>query len=217
MKLPPLPTCDSHGWFQPVIHPAPPSWPWALPHLYGVNYAPDPGEEIIGASASPNGRSEIETGFLNDRFRFEVIGYWQGDFALVHLAHSRSRELAEKEVRNTFEAIRVKYLMLSGQVVRENQKVEITGTWPSEWAVKSLQDIGIFCSFIYEQAKGRGGQRDADAFRESITRAWPPTEQLLVYISALELAQVKLVPHLESKAKEQLAEVLSVAQSWLRQ
>lgn len=215
MELPLLPNCDSHGWFQPVLPPPSPNWPWALPHFYAVNVAPDPGEEIIGVSASPDGSYEARSGFLSGRAWFEVIGFWNGEYRLLHWNQTMTRDLAEKEAKNTFKTIAVRYLMRSGRVISENHKVEITGKWPTKWTVKTHQDIGVFCSFLYEQAKGNGGQSAADIFRNSITCASPVTEQLRVYILALEKAQVVLVPYLSSEIKIVLADVLRSARAWL--
>jgi hypothetical protein len=67
-------TPDSHGWFEPVVEPAPPGWPWALPHLCAVNVAPDPGVEVIGASASPDGSGSVREGWVADRTRIESVG-----------------------------------------------------------------------------------------------------------------------------------------------
>jgi|WetSurMetagenome_2_1015567.scaffolds.fasta_scaffold11695_9 hypothetical protein len=197
MTPPPPPACDSHGWFQAVLPPPPPTWPWALPHLYAVNVAADPG-------------------VLDTCSRFEVIGFWHGEYALLHWEQTPTRSSADEQARSTFRELHVRYLLHSGEVIDENQGVEITGTWPAKWVVKSHQDVGVLCAFVYESAMAHGGRREADAFRSSITRAWPITEQLLVYVSALEMAHVALAPYLGPEVMTVLAEVLKTVRGWLR-
>ncbi len=103
-----------------------------------------------------------------------------------------TRAVAEQEATSSFAAIPVRYLMHSGQVVSENQGVAVTGDWPSRWVIKSFHDIGVLCSFIFEQARNAGAQKEVVVFRNAIKPAWPATEQLLVYIAALEFGKAKL-------------------------
>ena len=217
MDLPSPPSCDSHGWFQPVIQPLPPSWPWALPHLYAVNVASDPGWATTRASAKRDGSVELSNRVVSDRSRFEVIGFWRGAFGLVHWERTMTRKRADDEAQSTFASIPVRYLMHSGQVIRENSTVLVTGSWPSQWSIDSLSDLGAFCAFIYDEAKEHGAQDEAKIFRQSIRFAWPPTEQLLVYIAALESAEAALSPWLTPSNRRHLAEVVLRARTWLQE
>jgi hypothetical protein len=152
---------------------------------------------------------------VSDRSRFEVVGFWRGEFGLVHWEQTRTRKRADDQAQGTFDSIPVRYLMNSGQVVRENSKVRITGDWPSKWTIASLQDLGVFCAYIDDRARAGGAQEAADVFRKSITPASPQTEQLLVYIAALKKAQSTLSQCLDSNTNHQLAEVTELAQKWL--
>jgi len=211
-----VPGVDSWGWFEPVLSPAPESWPWALPNLYAVNIAPDPGVEIVGGSASPDGDLNVVTSFVRDRTRIEEIGFWRGTFGLVRRRRHPSRKDAEKEALDSFNVLRAKYLMRSGKVVEENDQVTIIGDWPPVFSFASLRDLGVFCAFIYEKAIEGGAKDEAVKFRESIRLESTGTEQLVTYIKSLELGQSKLETYLSPADRSILWQAHQTARGWLR-
>ena len=199
-----------------MLPQAPKDWPWALPHLYAVNTAPDPGEAPAEASASRNGTVTVRTLLQHDRTRFEVVGYWRGQFALFH-SHTRvSHALAEKEALDCFNMGRVKCLMESGRKVKENPEVVLTGEWPSDWTIRVIPDVGVFCAYLFEQACRNGGRLPAERFRSQIGFAWPPTELVMMYLAALEFAQTQLPLYLNSHDTALLADILATVKGWLR-
>jgi hypothetical protein len=215
MTSPPAPTPDEHGGFASVVPPAPLHWPWALPDWYAVNTAPDPGVEITGASASPDGTSSVHKRQVPDRTRIEIIAYWRGAFGLVDQSHAHTAAAALIRARGAFGSRPTRYLMESGRVIEENKAVRTTGEWPAEWKVTTISDLGTFCAFLFEQAANAGAGGAATRFKGSIHAAWPPTEQLMVFISSLEVAQATLGPYLDSHARHSLEAVLMTSRAWL--
>ncbi|HUQ71601.1 MAG TPA: hypothetical protein VM165_18880 [Planctomycetaceae bacterium] len=215
MTPPPAPTPDEQGGFASVVVPAPPCWPWALPHWYAVNTAPDPGFEITGASASRDGTSSVRERWVADRTRIETIGYWRGAFGLVAKSHPQTAAAGLSLARELFGTRPTRYLMVSGRIVEENSAVSVTGEWPAEWKATTLADLGTFCAFLFEQAATAGAGDAADQFKGSIHAASPPTEQLIVYIRSMEFARAKLAPHLDGHARHALEAFLHTARAWL--
>ena len=204
------------GLFEPVLGRAPADWPWALPHLLAVNVAPAPVTEPHAASAAPDGEAHLVVGGSHDGARFEVLGYWRGDYGVVHAASFPTMAAAETEAETTFSSLRVRYLLRSGEVVKQRDEVEITGDWPDEWPFASLPDLGISCAFLYERARAHGAGEVAEDFRHAVTFAWPPTEQLIVYVEALQLARDSLSPCLSTPERDNLHAALKSARRWLK-
>ena len=209
-------TPDHRGWFEPVVAPAPPDWPWALPHLYAVNVAPDQGVEIVGASASPDGTSSVREGWVADRTRIETVGYWHGMFGLVECRRTETAASALSQATDLFRSRLVRFLMAAGRVTDENTSVQVTGEWPARWAFTKLSDLGVFCAFVFEQLKAAGAGAAAATFKTSLSAAWPPTEQLLVFIRSMEMAQNDLRKYLDAGTRNALDSALAIAKGWLR-
>lgn len=212
--IPPAPS--DNGLFEPVIGMAPPSWPWALPHIYAANVAPEPGEVLEGASADRKGRFFERRGWRTDKGRFEMLGYWGGRFHVVHAETFESLRRARIDASNAFDQLPVRFLMEDGAVKRENTNVEITGCWPEQWSFQRIQDLGVLSAFLYESAITNGAEQQAKEFRTMITFAYPPTEQLLVYIEALEAGRELFGPFLPDKPRAALESGLIAAKKWLR-
>ena len=153
-----VPGVDSWGWFEPVLSPAPESWPWALPNLYAVNIAPDPGVEIVGGSASPDGDLNVVTSFVRDRTRIEEIGFWRGTFGLVRRRRHPSRKDAEKEALDSFNVLRAKYLMRSGKVVEETIRSQSSATGRPCSALRVFE-IWEFSALSFMRRPSRVGRR----------------------------------------------------------
>jgi hypothetical protein len=207
---------NSGGLFEPILGRSPDSWPWALPHLLGVNTALAPVIEPQSASVTPEASSRLEEGISHEGTRFEVLGYWRGEYRVVHAASFLTMAAAETEAETTFSSLRVRYLLRAGELVKQRDDVEITGDWPDEWQLASVPDLGIFCAFLYERARTHGAGEVAEEFRHAVTFAWPPTEQLIVYVDALQLARDRLSPYLSTTERKNLRLALESARRWLK-
>jgi hypothetical protein len=208
------PIPDSRGWFESTLGHVPSDWPWALPHLYAVNVALDPAVQVAGASASPDGSYAERHRFNANRSRFEVIGYWLGEFRVIHVRHAQKHVEAEKQAAKAFDALPIRYLMHSGKIVRENTAVHITGSWPEHWQFQRYQDLGVLCAFIYEQARQQGAGEAVEDYRKSVYEAWPASEQIEVYRSALEKASSTLYGWLPAEALNAIHEALATIEIW---
>jgi hypothetical protein len=204
-----------HGSFWFTLGCAPSDWPWALPHLYAVNTATDPGDLLMAASASPSGEYEEVSELREDRARLEVVGFWNSEFRVVHRSEPLFGGNVRKQASEAFGDLPVRYLMEAGVSIRENPDVLITGKWPAEWNVRRYTDLGVFCSFLWDRARGRGGAAAAEELKSSISFAWPPTEQVLVYLSALQFAARHLSAWLSKKELRMLKAVTAQAEAWV--
>jgi hypothetical protein len=204
------------GFFEPVIGMAPPSWPWALPHLYAANIAAETGDLVIGATADPTGGFSEETSRRSDLGRLEIIGFWRGDFHVIRSRTFAHLEGATQAAQYTFDGIPIRFLMESGRVTRENEKVDVTGVWPEHWVFANLRDLSVLCAFLYESAMSGGAGERAEQFRARLGTAYPATEQVLVYIDALKEGYFLLEPFVSKEAHAALAKGLLVARDWLR-
>ena len=212
--MPLTPKPDLRGWFETVLGRPPTDWPWALPNLYAVNTALDAADEIAGARASPDGSSSVRYKYNADRSRVEIVGFWRGEFRVIHVEHASSPAKAEKQAADVFTSFPVRYLLHAGATVRENVAVHITGDWPERWQIQRYQDLGVLCAFIYEQAQKSGAADAAEDFRRSIQFAWPVTEQVMVYRSALQYALRSLSRWLSVEALNAIREALATIQRW---
>jgi hypothetical protein len=208
------PTPDPRGWFEPILGRAPADWPWALPHFFAINVAPDPDVEVAGARASLDGSYSLRHALKADRSRVEVVGFWRDEFRVMDVRYTSTRAEANKEAVDVFTALPIRHLMHVGNSIRENSDVHITGTWPECWKIQRYQDLGVLCAFIYEQARQAGAAQVAEDFRNSLHAAWPVTEQVMVYRSALEVARKSLAHWLTADALAAVQVALSKIQSW---
>jgi hypothetical protein len=209
----PRPHADT-GLFEPVLGRAPDWWPWALPHLYAVNYAGLEGLRTLGATATPDGQF-LERLEVTQLGRFEVLGYWSGEFRVVHSEATDDIDSARSAAERTFAQLGVHALLHRGTVVRANPDVHVTGAWPASWHFERIQDLGVLCAFLYDCAK-TSCSGEAERFRAMIVSAWPPTEQLIVYLGALRFAERDLTSCLPSVARTPLERGISAATEWLR-
>jgi hypothetical protein len=160
------------------------------PVLYGVNCAPDPGEQLVGYSAKLDGSSKAISKFSNQTYRAETIGYWHGDYRIVELQRFRNKVRAEAYATTQFDNLPVHYLMDSRKAVAERPEVEVTGEWQREWQFHTIRDLGVFCAYICEKARLRGNPDFAEEFRSSIRAAWPVTSLLNNYRESLMFAKM---------------------------
>jgi hypothetical protein len=212
--MPKLPSPHQSGLFEPVLGTSLATWPWALPHLYAINVAANSEEALTGASASPDGGYQSRSA-LSDVGCVEVIGYWQGEFRVVHTQRWRDLPTAMVSAEADFSQLPIRYLLKDGVPIRENPAVEVTGTWPSEWKFVRIQDIGVLCAYLFETASAAGNHDQANRFRARITPASPATEQLLVYLGALKFAEQNLFSTLPEVAQQALHSGLSACNAWL--
>ena len=210
------PLANDVGLFEPVLGKAPPSWPWALPHFYAVNVALESGDVVVGVTADPSGAYQEERNYRTDRGRFEVVGFWRGSFSVVHAQAFDSIEQARREARDSFEQLAVRFFMEGGNIKGENPTVVVSGEWPARWRIERLQDLGVLSAHLWEVACGNGGQDAANDFRALIHLAAPATEQVLVYLHALEAANKSLPRFLTPPSIEALSEGLRAARAWLK-
>jgi len=184
---------DLKGWFEPTIGTtALEEWPWALPSLFCINFAEDPGEEIASYSARLDGSSKAVSRFKSERHRVETVGYWHGNYRVVELQRFRNKSRAEAYATDQFEALPVRYLMYAGKVIKERRDIDLTGNWPLRWEFKSVRDLGVFCAYVYENAMLRGAKDFAREFRASIVAAWPLQELIANYERVLLSAKQQL-------------------------
>ena len=183
-----------------------------MPHLYAVNIAPDPGVEVVGASASPDGSFTVRKGDVGDRMRYEMIGFWRGALHVVHSQRLVGRTTAEAAAQRDFSLLPVRFLLHAGVAHAENPDVAITGDWPQRWTFARYQDLGVFCAYIYDQVKADPLR---DQFRGMIVFAAPVTEQLLVYLQALAFADATFSTVLRPDVRAQLQEARSTVHAWL--
>jgi hypothetical protein len=214
-QAPQLPPPDDSGAFGPILGRAPSDWPWAIPTLHTVNTYPMIGDLVTGASANPNGEysedlSAVQLGCL------EVIGYWRGEFHIVHSSEHPSLPLAQREAERTFSTLPVRFLSESGTVLDENPAVPVTGEWPHQWTFNQVQDLGVLCAYLYESAVIAHLTTQAEQFRDMITPAWPATEQLTVFIHALEFVERTFVARLPKASRDAADAGLRRARAWLR-
>lgn len=187
---------DANGWFEPVLGRQPPFWPWAMPHYFAVNYAPDP--EPVN----------------HDRCRIEVIGFWRGEYHVFDVQHVTSRDKAAETAQQNFKDLHIRFLLNGSSIVRENHKIEVTGDWPKIWQFDRIGDLGVLCAYIYEKTKQRGAGPAADGFRDSIGHAWPIIEQVATFEACLNRAMTNLYPWLSSEAKEAIHNALWTIKQW---
>jgi hypothetical protein len=192
-----LPRPSTVGSFGPVIGFAPPSWPWALPHLYAANVYSGPDE------------THDEPGYV------EIIGYWQGEFHVVDATPMRDLSAAIASAKETFADLPVRCLLERGFLTRENPSVVITGEWPQTWTFVRFQDLGVLSAYLFECATAAGVSDRAQHFKSQIAFAWPITEQVLVYLRALELAKLELAPYLPQSARLALEAGIAAGRRWL--
>jgi hypothetical protein len=206
---------DALGRFEPSIGMAPNDWPWALPTLYSVNYAPDPGEQLVGYSAKLDGSSKTISRFNNETFRVETVGYWHGDYRVVEVQRFRNKVRAEAYATTQFENLPVRYLMASGKVVAQRPDVEMTGEWSDEWQFRTIRELGVFCAYIYEKAQLRGDHDFAREFRSSIRAGWPVTILLNNYRQSLMFAKAHDASWAESVDAVPLSRAIEATETWL--
>jgi hypothetical protein len=181
---------DSNGWFEPNIGTvAPAEWPWALPSLYCVNLAEDPGEEIASYSAKLDDSSKAVSRLNGERHRVETVGYWNNSYRVVELQRFRTKSRAERYATDQFRCLPVRYLMHSGKVIDERPDVVLNGEWPLTWNFRSVRDLGVFCAYVYENAMIQGAKDFAQEFRASIVPGWPLHELIANYRKSLVLAK----------------------------
>ncbi len=206
---------DANGWFEPVLGRPPLVWPWALPHYFAVNVAPDPAVGNLGPLTSlrgvPGGIAEAPN---PDRHRVEVIGFWHGNYRVVDVQHVPSRDKATEVATQNYKDLAIRFLLHSGAIVRENHKIDVTGDWPTEWTFRNISDLGVLCAYLYEESKRRGAGPMADAFRDSIGHAWPVTEQVVTFERCLTQAVTALYPWLSPKASEAIHGALWTIKDW---
>jgi hypothetical protein len=179
-----------------------------------VNVFSEPGEHVVSASADPAG-SFSETHTRAEIGCVEVIGYWHGEFHVVHSAQAHDLQTALTSAERTFSALPIRFLLTRGSVIRENASVTVTGTWPEAWRFARVQDLGVLSAYLFECASAAGGAEPARVFREGITPAWPMSEQPHVYLRALEFAERELVAFLPESARLALREGISTGRRWL--
>lgn len=209
------PLANDVGLFEPLLGRAPESWPWALPHLYAVNVAPESGEVVVGVSADPSGAYREERSYRHDRGRFEVVGFWRGSFSVVDAQAFDSIEQARRVAHGAFEHLPIRFLMEHGTVKTENPIVAVSGEWPSQWRIQTLRDLGVLSAYVWEVACENGGRGAADDFRARLYPATPGTEQVVVYVQALEVARKSLSRFLSGPSIKALNEGLRVARAWI--
>jgi len=209
------PVANDVGLFEPVIGAAPSSWPWALPHHYAANVASESGDVVVGVSADPSGAYREERTYRTDQGRFELVAYWRGLFHVVRARACDSVGEARREAQDWFDHRAVRFLMERGSVVRENAKVIVSGEWPSKWKIETLYDLGCLAAYLYETACQHDGQAAADDFKALIILATPGTEQVVVYLRALEHARQSLSRFLSRRSIAALDAGLRAGRSWL--
>jgi hypothetical protein len=201
-----FPAAAPSGLFEPVIGPAPEEWPWAFPHLYAVNFAPEETPEDAPEETPKDAKG----------WRVESIGFWDGRFHVVDSAAFAQRDVAEKAASDAFDGVPTRLLMDRGTVTKTNLAVQVTGRWPERWTFRRPSELRVFCAFLYDLAATRGGRARADEFRALASRASPASEQVLVYIRALEAGRALLGPFVSSKARAELENALKSARRLLR-
>ncbi len=210
-----LPKPIDSGSFEPVLGRAPATWPWALPHLYAVNAASEVRRQIVAAFAAPSGEYADRSVLRSKSGRVEVIGYWGKSYRIVHTQEFPTFAEARRSAEETFEQLPVRFLLEDGFVREENTAVEVTGEWPRTWAFKRASDIGAFCAYIYQQVLNKGHLEVADSFKGSLYFAWPPTEQLMVYLRALECARLSLRDCVSPSDMKVLQAAMKNLKQWL--
>ena len=206
----------SNGLFEPVIGLAPQTWPWALPHIYAANVAAGTGDVIVHASADPTGSYLEQRELRTDIGMFELIGFWQGQFCVIHSEQFGCIATARIAAKTVYDTHPVRFLMERGLASGEDSSVEISGAWPTLWSLKCIHDLNALCAYLYETAAQHGAGEQADEFRSLIYSASPTTEQLMVYVHALESGRKTIGPFLPKDALETLEYGLGVTKSSLR-
>jgi len=215
MTCPPLPSPDRHGWFQPVLPAAPETWPWALPYLAAVNVAPDPHSQVVEAVASADGKLVERRTMAAEAHRLEVIGYWKGEFGIVHFQRFASVSAAMKEANDLLKVVPVHYLLKSGKVLRIHRHLDVTGEWPRHWRFRRGQHLGVCCAFVYDQAREHGARKEAEAFKRKVWYEGSPAEQVGVYVDALDWAEQHLSRWLDVKDIRVLKQAVAQGREWL--
>jgi hypothetical protein len=204
---------NQNGWLEGIIQPVPESWPWALPYLYGINIAPNPTPELVGAKATLDGKYNESKKLKKNKTRFEVIGYWNNEIRIMEINQYSNHEEAKNDSERIFELGKVKYLLEKGIIYKENKSLLLTGNWPDQWEFKTVQDFGVFCAFVYEYLKPKN-LGVADEFKKAMMPETTQTEQLVLFIRELEhiLENKELI---EDRMKLKINSAIRIGKSWL--
>ncbi|MGA7193844.1 MAG: hypothetical protein WBW94_09445 [Anaerolineales bacterium] len=209
------PKANDKGSFETVLPLISNDWPYALPHLYAINIASDPGIETIGWIASPDGENIAKKKMVSDRSKVEQIGFWHNEYKITRTRTFLNSEDARQNANESFKSIPTKYLMQSGKIIEENGSLVVTGDWPFNWHFSQLRDIGVFLCYLQILLQERNEDSQAQQLRDSITPAWPPTEVLLVFQKSLQLADKEFSTSFDNKTKKLIGDALKVTDRWL--
>ena len=107
--------------------------------------------------------------------------------------------------------------MYNGKIISENQTLLLTGDWPSNWGFATIRDLGVFFCYLVILAQSKGKTKQAEKVKASLSPAWPPTEAILSYQNAFQVAQKELGQILDAHEKALIEKALRTIKSWLKQ
>ena len=144
---------------------APADWPWGLPHFYCAETVSEPGAEVVAYSATADGAGEARFEFVVGRTRACMVAYWRGVYAVVASKLFQKRANAEEWADRLFRIKPIRYRVSYGEIVRVNEAISITGEWPEPREFLRLRDPGVFCAFLYGEARAAGCAEGAERFK----------------------------------------------------
>ncbi len=194
--------------------PKPPAdWPWALPHIHSINTIPDPGIDVVGYSAHKDGTGSAKTERVAGRTRVVEIGYWNGSYAVLGSDAFLKNEDAERTADRLFDSKSVRFRLKDGKIIRVNDEIEITGTWPATWIFRRYYDFGAFSACLYREILDSGHPDEAEAFKASLHHAMPGTELIMMFNQSFTFAKSTYTQWFSPETLVTLDNALAVLQS----
>jgi hypothetical protein len=182
-----------------------------------VDTFPEPGVDVVGYSAKKDGTGEARTADVSARTRVGVIGYWNGEFAVVSSQVFLKEGDADRHADAQWKNPPIRFRMKHGAIIRKNDEIRITGKWPDNWTFHRLYDLGAFCAFLYSELKVGGRDGAADKFRSSLYYAMPGTEAVAMFQRVLTQCQQNFAEGLTPYAQAGLNAALAKCEAWLSQ